>query len=148
MAETEIIQKHTTLQIITVLLIVLFMYTAVSKAIDHEEFRKQLANQEIPIWTVPTLQWLLPLSELLVVLLLLLPSTRLSGLYASAVLMLVFTGYMGLVVLNVFDRVPCSCGGVLKSMGFTTHFFFNLFFLILSLAAIKLQRKNRIEVPK
>ena len=148
MAETEIIQKHTTLQIITVLLIVLFMYTAVSKAIDHEEFRKQLANQEIPIWTVPTLQWLLPLSELLVVLLLLLPSTRLSGLYASAVLMLVFTGYMGLVVLNVFDRVPCSCGGVLKSMGFTTHFFFNLFFLILSLVAIKLQRKNRIEVPK
>ena len=148
MAETEIIQKRTTLQLITVLLIVLFMYTAVSKVIDHEEFRKQLANQEIPIWTVPTLQWLLPLSELLVVFLLILPSTRLSGLYSSAILMFVFTGYMGLVVLNVFDRVPCSCGGVLKSMGFTTHFFFNLFFLILSLVAIKLQRRIRIEVPK
>jgi len=128
-------------QIITAMLIMLFFYTATSKLSDIGEFRRQLSNQSVPDWSVAILLWLIPLSEILVCLLLIAAASRTAGLYGSALLMLIFTGYMGLVLLNVFDRVPCSCGGVLRSMDFHTHFIFNAVFLVLSISAIILQRK-------
>jgi putative oxidoreductase len=119
--------KHVTL-IITMMLIILFFYTAISKLLDLEEFRKQLVNQTLPQWSFGPLLWLIPITELLLSFLLITPATRAAGFYGSALLMLLFTGYIGLVLLNVFDRVPCSCGGVIRHMGFKAHFFFNLFF--------------------
>lgn len=133
--------------ILAALLVFLFFYTAVAKLSNLERFEAELLNQTIPKQSVPMLLWLLPISELLVVALLVRASTRLAGFYGSAALMLVFTGYMGLVLLNVFDRVPCSCGGVLKSMGFEIHFAFNLFFLLLSITGIcLLKSENRQQV--
>jgi putative oxidoreductase len=129
--------KTRTLQsIITGLLILLFCYTAIAKLMDADEFRRQLNNQEVPEWSKATLVWLIPGSELMVSFLLLIPTTRIIGFYGSAALMTLFTGYMALVVFGYFDRVPCSCGGVLRSMSFPAHFVFNLFFLSLSIAAI------------
>jgi putative oxidoreductase len=129
--------KTRTLQsIITDLLILLFCYTAIAKLMDVQEFQRQLNNQEVPEWSKAVLVWLIPASELLVSLLLLIPATRIIGLYGSALLMTLFTGYMALVVVGYFDRVPCSCGGVLRTMSFPVHLVFNLFFLSLSIAAI------------
>jgi putative oxidoreductase len=122
--------------IITAVLLLLFCYTAIAKLMDVEEFRRQLNNQEVPGWSKATLVWLIPGTELLVSFLLLIPATRIIGFYGSAALMTLFTGYMTLVVLEYFDRVPCSCGGVLRSMSFPVHLVFNLFFLSLSIAAI------------
>ena len=123
-------------QCIAAVLILLFCYTAIAKLMDVEEFRRQLANQELPRWSKPALVWLIPGSEILVSLLLMIPTTRLLAFYGAAVLMTLFTGYMALVVLGYFDRVPCSCGGVLKSMSFPVHLAFNFFFLSLSIAGI------------
>jgi putative oxidoreductase len=127
------------LSIMITSLILLFTYTAVSKLHDLADFERQLRNQVIPKWSVKPLLWLLPLVELAVVAMLLSKPFRLAGLWASCFLMFVFSIYMGLVVLNVFDRVPCSCGGVLRNMGFTTHFIFNLTFLFFSIASVRIQ---------
>jgi len=129
------------IHMIILLLIILFFYTAISKLSDIDEFRRQLSNQALPGWSVGILLWLIPITEIVVSLLLVAGPTRTVGLYGSALLMLIFTGYMGLVLMNVFDRVPCSCGGVLRNMSFAFHFIFNAFFLLLSLSAIKLQKK-------
>ncbi len=118
------------------LLILLFCYTAIAKLMDVEEFRRQLNNQNVPEWSKPSLVWLIPGSEIVLSLLLLIPATRILGLYGAAALMTLFTGYMALVVFGYFERVPCSCGGVLKSMSFPAHLVFNLFFLILSIGGI------------
>lgn len=125
---------------LTASLMLLFVYTALSKLSDYEGFGRQLAKQPVPDWSVATLQWAIPATELAIVLLLFRAKNRLAGLYGSAALMLVFTGYMGLVLLNFFDRVPCSCGGVLRTMDFKEHFFFNLFFLLLSVCGIWLEK--------
>lgn len=122
------------------MLVLLFTYTAVAKMHDPVEFERQLNNQVIPQWSVLPLLWLLPLTELIVVAMLLSARFRLAGLWLCCILMFVFTLYMGLVVVNVFDRVPCSCGGVLRSMGFTTHFIFNLTFFIFSIVALLIQK--------
>ncbi len=45
-----------------------------------------------------------------------------------------FTVYIGLVLTGLFGRVPCSCGGVLSSLGWEAHFLFNV--CILALAVI------------
>ena len=128
------------LSIMITMLILLFTYTAVSKLHDLPDFERQLRNQVLPMWSVKPLLWLLPVTELVVVTMLLSKPFRLAGLWASCVLMFVFSIYMGLVVLNVFDRVPCSCGGVLRNMGFTTHFIFNLTYLFFSIASVKIQK--------
>ncbi|WP_254412093.1 MauE/DoxX family redox-associated membrane protein [Dyadobacter diqingensis] len=128
--------KTNLLRLICAALILLFFYTATAKLSSPARFQSELSNQTVPPWSVPVLVWLIPATELIAVFLLIIPRFRLHGLYGSAALMLVFTVYMGLVLLNVYEKVPCSCGGVLKNMGFKVHFVFNLFFLLLSLAGI------------
>ncbi|MFC6192500.1 MauE/DoxX family redox-associated membrane protein [Dyadobacter subterraneus] len=135
--------KLTMLRLITALLVFLFFYTAIAKLTDLGTFERELLNQTVPRWSVPLLLWLIPSAELLSVGLLLSPPVRILGLYLSACMMLVFTTYMGLVLLKIFERVPCSCGGVLKSMGFGFHFIFNMFFFLLSLTGIWLMRSMR-----
>lgn len=134
---------------IAAVLIILFFYTALSKWMDMEEFNRQLANQELPIWSKPFLLWLIPGSELVISFLLLIPATRLMGFYGSALLMTLFTAYIGLVVAGFFDRMLCSCGGVLRSMSFEVHLAFNLFFLALSILGIYMYHsKTKCAVTK
>jgi len=134
-------------RLICAALILLFFYTAIAKLSALHRFERELSNQALPLWSVPALLWLIPMTELAVVILLLVPRFRLPGLYASALLMLVFTAYIALVLLGVFDRVPCSCGGVLKNMGFKAHFVFNLFFLLLSFTGIRLLKSEAKSLP-
>ena len=130
-------------QIITALLIILFFYTATSKLLDVKEFQRQLANQTLPGWSKIPLLWIIPVAELLLSLLLIIPTTRTTGFYGSSVLMLLFTGYIGLVLLNVFDRVPCSCSSLIRNMGFGAHFLFNLFFLTVSIVGIYMSNQQK-----
>ncbi|HXO74983.1 MAG TPA: MauE/DoxX family redox-associated membrane protein, partial [Puia sp.] len=73
------------------LLILLFMYAAVSKLSDIAAFRAQLYRQPFPHGFADLLLFALPAAELLVVLMLYYPHTRLTGLKASLVLLLAFT---------------------------------------------------------
>lgn len=142
--------KISTLQsIIAGLLILLFCYTAIAKLMDIQEFTRQLNNQILPKWSKPALVWLIPGSELLLSILLAFPLTRMIGLWGSALLMTLFTVYMGLVYAGYFDRVPCNCGGVLQNMGFGVHLIFNTFFLVLSIVGVYMYyRKNKLAVTQ
>jgi hypothetical protein len=137
------IKRTLILDIISTLLVILFIYTAVSKLINLTEFREQMQNQEIPKWLARVLVIALPPVEVLTALLLVFSRTRMAGLWVSAVLLFLFTGYIGLVVLGSYGRTPCSCGGVLRSMGWNTHLVFNLFFLLSTCYAISLMYRER-----
>lgn len=73
------------------------------------------------------LAYVLPVVEMGAVILLVIHRTRLTGLFLS-LLMLLFTGYVAVVLLNVFGRIPCSCGGVIELLGWKAHLVFNIFF--------------------
>lgn len=130
-------------EIISTLLVILFIYTAASKLLKLPEFRDQMLNQEIPKWLAEVLIIALPPFEILTALLLVIPSARLTGLWISAALLFLFTGYIGLVVMGFYSRTPCSCGGVFSSMGWNTHLLFNLFFLLSTCYAILLMYRER-----
>jgi putative oxidoreductase len=124
------------------LFILLFVYAAASKLLVFGLFRGQLYNQDFPHWMADILVYALPALELITVALLCVPRTQKRGLLLFLMLMAVFTGYIALVMLHFWDRVPCSCGGILSHMGWGTHLAFNCLFLLLALAAILIPERS------
>ena len=129
--------------IIQALLILLFIYTATSKLINFDQFAGEMYNQTLPHEVATVLIWTLPGIEILAAMLLLFERTQPVGYYLSAILLSLFTGYVSLVLLNFFSRVPCSCGGVIKALGWKMHLIFNLFFLLLSIRGIFITNRER-----
>jgi hypothetical protein len=128
------------LQVISSLLVFLFVYTAVSKLMDLKSF--QLTLHASPLITNKNIlvSWALPTVELTTAVLLLLPRTRLLGLYSAATLMTIFTLYLGYMILFTPNR-PCVCGGVFRVLSWEEHLAFNIFFTLLCFTAIRIQRK-------
>ena len=127
--------KTIVLRIAVFLLTILWVYTASSKLMDFNDFRVQLSRQALPHLLLVILLWTLPAVELLTALLLQFNRTELPGLFISFILMVLFTGYVTLVLIGFFGQIPCSCGGVIKAMGWKIHFYFNLFFLMLTITS-------------
>lgn len=86
------------------------------------------------------LAYALPVAEIIVVILLVVNTTRLLGLYLSLLLLTLFTGYILAVLLDFFGQIPCSCGGIIELLGWKEHLLFNIFFLLISIAAIRLHK--------
>lgn len=118
------------------LLIVLFLYTSVSKLLNMRDFRDSMTSQPIAPWLSYILGRTLPFVEILVAILLYINKTRLLGFIISLGMMVSFTIYIGLGLIHAFSRTPCSCGGVFTQMSWQNHFLFNLLFIVISLAGI------------
>ncbi|MCY1515165.1 hypothetical protein D9M68_497410 [compost metagenome] len=124
------------------LLILLWVYTAASKLADLHEFKRQMGNQVFSKAIARFLIVFIPVSEITAALLLLFTKTRYAGFMLSVFLLFLFTSYIGLVLAGYYARVPCSCGGVLKALGWQAHFVFNLCFLALASLALCLETFN------
>ena len=124
--------------ILSSLLVALFLYTGLAKFLNFQQFIADLQNQPFYKQFTPYLAWGLPSLEILIAVFLLFYRTRLPGLLASLLLLLLFTLYTAVVLLHGFNRVPCSCGGVIRQLSWGQHLVFNLFFLIISIIAINL----------
>jgi uncharacterized membrane protein YphA (DoxX/SURF4 family) len=129
------IKRTLVVEIISSLLILLFMYAAVSKLLDYETFKLQLSKSPFITQFAGVTAWALPVGEILVGLALSFKKTRLLGLYASLFLMTMFTAYIW-VMLNYSYDIPCSCGGVLSKMSWNEHFWFNILFVVASIVGI------------
>jgi len=130
--------KEKLLLFIAVLLVLLFSYTAISKLIDMSGNLYAMHNQPFPRVLGTLLAWVLPFTEIITALLLVVNKTRLLGLLISACLMFVFTIYVLLILSGFFGHIPCSCGGVISLLGWKEHLWLNLFFLLLAVTGIRL----------
>lgn len=134
--------KRTIPSIVALLLVVLFLYTGISKLMDYTVFKEQIAESPILAPVAPFIAWSLPLVEFAVAVALFIPAWRLWGLYASFVLMLLFTGYIA-AILSFSEELPCSCGGILQEMSWQQHLVFNITFTILAIVSAILEKKRR-----
>ena len=123
---------------ICLLFVLLFVYAALSKLWDYPQFRTQLGQSPLLTAWAAELAALVPASELILVLGLVFPRTRLLALYGCFSLMVLFTAYI-LAILHFSDYVPCSCGGVLESLSWQEHLLFNLVFTVLAAAGVWLE---------
>jgi putative oxidoreductase len=136
------------IEIISSLLILLFLYASVSKWLAFKTFIGDMNNQPFPNWMTPYLVYSIPVIEVLIAVGLIFEKTRVPALYASFVLMMAFTIYTVAVLSHAFRYVPCSCGGVIKKLTWPQHLFFNLFFVGISLLGIWLKKRDTLrEVP-
>ncbi len=130
------------IEVISSLLVLLFLYTSLSKWLEFKTFTHEMYNQPFPRPLAACIIWLLPVTEVGIVLALLFDKTKLAGLWASFILMVLFTIYTILILARVFKRIPCTCGGVIKKLTWNQHLFFNLFFVGISLAGILFKRNE------
>lgn len=135
-------RRNIIIEIISALFIVLFVYTAMSKLSDYRFFVAQLNTHPGIGPYANTLAWLVPTAELLIVAMLMIPRTKIMGLYSSLAIMTAFTIYL-LLMLKYGENLPCSCGGVIKYMTWREHVAFNSGFIILALFALWLRQSRR-----
>ena len=128
-------------EFISSLLLLLFVYAAVSKLITFHEFRVTMGQSPLLTSYASWLAWVVPTVEIMISILLVTSRFRLLGLYLSFSLMVLFTAYIA-AILTLADYVPCSCGGVLQAMSWGQHLWFNGFFVLLSIAGIILDTAN------
>lgn len=127
---------------IIVLLVMLFIYTGVSKLVDMKGYKEAMHVQPLTGW-MKQVSYALPVVEIIVALGLVFERSRHFFLWCYVLLMLAFTVYTALVVFHFFKQVPCICGGVIKAMNWTQHLVFNLFFLLLSMIALWMHRRQK-----
>jgi uncharacterized membrane protein YphA (DoxX/SURF4 family) len=118
------------------------MYTGISKLLTHNSFNLDLINTKIDRVVVPVLSIVVPLVEIFVGLLLLAGRFRKFALKCSFWLMMAFTLYVG-VILAFAESKPCACGGVIRTMSWNQHLWFNIFFTLLAFVGVKLSRNER-----
>ena len=132
------------IEIISSLLILLFLYASVSKWLAFRTFIGEMNNQPFPNWMTPFLVWSIPFIEVLIAVGLIFEKTRVQSFYASLFLMLAFTIYTVAILLHAFKYIPCSCGGVIRKLTWPQHLFFNLFFVGISILGIILKKREPV----
>ncbi len=139
-SNSQNIYKHF-IDIITACMIMIFTYAGLSKLISQETFYKQVLKspfiEDYARWII----WLIPLTELTIVLSLLFKSTRLAGYYAFVLLMILFTAYIAAILLSG-KTLPCSCGGFIQQLSWHQHLVFNGCLIVFGLVAIRLHYKS------
>ena len=128
-------KRNLIIEIISGLLILLFLYTGLSKLLEPEKFLFSLEKSPLLSPFSGFISIALPAGEIILAALLFFKRTQLKGLWISLGLLSLFTAY--LIYMVVFhDKLPCSCGGVISKMTWKQHIFFNLFFVLLTAIAI------------
>jgi len=117
---------------ITLMLLGLWIPVLYGKAEDFEFFRTAMLRQHFPLWFRHFLIGFIPLAEATAIILLVNSKTNLFGMWASFILMLAFTGYVGLGIASDWVKIPCGCMKIISEFSWRQHFGFNLFFLALS----------------
>ncbi len=133
--------KKIAVEIICFLFILLFTYAAVSKLMIYDGYILQMRQVSLIADYAIFLAWIVPSSELVISALLAIHRFRRVGMYAATSLMVIFTAYIGIIIFTGQNE-PCTCGGVLSSLGWAEHFFFNIVFVILGIVGIFFDPKS------
>lgn len=120
----------------------LFVYAGTAKLFKLDLFQFQLQAYPWLRHAARTIGWLVPLTELGVAALLLTPKGRKWGLIASLALMLIFTIYLICMVAGG-DHLPCTCGGVISSLSWNQHIWFNILFIVLAATGLYIHHHKR-----
>lgn len=137
------VKKTIFTDIISALFILLFVYTATNKLLEHEGFKQVLSQSTLIGINASILSWVLPILELFTATLLFILSFRKWGLVGSLILMTLFTSYITYMILFA-KNLPCSCGGIISQMTWQGHLIFNIFFTALAAIGLRLTLRNKL----
>lgn len=131
--------RKTTIETITAALVFLFLYTGLSKYVEHQKFVNVLHSSPLLSHWAKPIAYLLPGLEIATAICLTLPQTRLKALYTSTTLLATFTLYLAYILI-FSTKLPCTCGGVISKLNWPQHIAFNLMFMTASIISINLAK--------
>jgi len=126
---------------IKALCIILLVYTAKEKLEDHERFYKGLSKIQYIKDYALTISWLVPIFEIVVAAVIILPLTQKLGFYLFTIMMSIFTLYIASMLLWA-EKKPCHCGGAIETLTWGQHLVFNIAFILLGIFAIYLHKND------
>ncbi|MBH2005676.1 MAG: hypothetical protein I8H66_13405 [Sphingobacteriia bacterium] len=129
---------------VRLLFIFLFFYTASSKLLEARSFVLVLKQSPLIGNNAALVAWSVPTIELVTALFLVFPKTQKIGMLVSFCLMLLFTMYIGYMIIYT-PHLPCTCGGVTRYLTWREHLCLNIALLILSGNAIYFQKREKAE---
>lgn len=115
-------------KLIAIVLAVLFAIAAVDKLEHYPKFHLQLQRFPVSLSVLYSQAWLIPVTELITAVLLLVPMTRVKGLFASLFLLSLYTLYL-VIMLETRFYCTCNCGEPFQSLSLKVH-------IILTLASV------------
>ncbi|SMC43875.1 MauE/DoxX family redox-associated membrane protein [Pedobacter africanus] len=121
---------------------VLFGYAAFDKLFALNRFVITMGQSGMLTPYAGFLSWAVPVVELVLVLMLMVPRFRLAGLYGSLSLMTMFTTYI-FIVLDVMEKELCGCGAAIEALGWGWHMVFNTVFLVMAAVGLILEKIPR-----
>jgi uncharacterized membrane protein YphA (DoxX/SURF4 family) len=137
----KFLKRFNFLDIIIFLFVTLFVYAATSKLMEYDLFKAQIGKSPLIMNHSEWIAWMVPTVEIAISLAFIIPRLLLPALYSSFFLMFMFTAYIAFI-LTFSPYVPCSCGGILSSMGWTEHLIFNIGFTLLAVVGIVLYNRQ------
>ena len=128
-------------QLIIISLILLWLLAGIPKVMDIATFSKQLERMTYIGWMHGLVSCSLPITMLLTGVLLVIPRAKLLEMYISWILLLLFTLYIGTVLL-FSDFVPCTCAGIRINIAWKEHLLICGSGILLTSLAIWMERQN------
>lgn len=128
-------RKELLFHLVSWLYIALYAYTAIEKIIAHARFETTLRHSVLIGDFAGFVSWAVPITELAICVLLVLPWMQRLGLWAATGLMGLFTLYIGYMLLFA-EKLTCECGGFISDLSWQQHLVFNLVFILLGAYAL------------
>ncbi|WP_394365959.1 MauE/DoxX family redox-associated membrane protein [Pedobacter hiemivivus] len=119
----------------------LFLFSAFEKIVEHQRFYNGLSNVSIIGSKAEVISYFVPMSEVLISILLIIPKTHKVGLYGFTLLMGIFTAYIVGMWLWA-SRLPCLCNLIVENLSWGQHIWFNIVFIVLAITALVLSKTN------
>ena len=120
----------------------LFAYTAYAKIIDHDHFLHGLTRVHLISGFAVLISFLVPVVEVLVVILLIIPRTLKIGLSLFTLIMSAFTIYI--ISAMIWEpKLPCHCGGAIEKLSWGQHIWFNIAFIFLASMGLWLIKSSK-----
>lgn len=128
--------KKVYIEAIVIALIVLFSHTAYNKLFIELTATQSVLKHYPLIGSSPVFfSWTIPICEVVVILLLLIPKLKVFGIAASVLLLFSFTIYI-IYMLSVTTELPCTCGGMIRNLTWTQHIVFNVICILFAISAL------------
>ncbi|MBB2949333.1 MauE/DoxX family redox-associated membrane protein [Sphingobacterium sp. JUb56] len=134
--------KHIIAYIISIFLIIFWLFVGLEKAWSWQNFRISLQQQPLPQWSMSILFWLVPLIEIATGILLAFQNRKLQrlGYWGSILLLTAFTIFIGLGVAGVYEKRPCTCSSIFNEMSWEWHLVVNIILLSVSILGLFMLR--------
>lgn len=121
--------------------VLLFTYAAVSKLMDFENFRVQLAQSPL-LGTYPdVMAYTIITVLLLTVLLLCFRESKTAGLYTTLIFASLSMLYIGMMLINK-DNLPCTCIAFFEKLSWKSNFWFSTGLSVAACTSLCVKKKG------